>query len=181
MQYTLHSTELFINVWDNLYLLHFLILLMCGITYIFFIFWYLAFHASPPFECYYAVIIKYKVLSFFSGKMAGWICIGPIEVFPRALWGGSFVRLKCFCCSSFHNTYLVSHLTLVKKKFLSTHFLFAGGISVGSWNDKDKGSRLEGQRGELIKMFTNTKLLFWIWSYYFHQLWVYPAWVLQWT
>jgi hypothetical protein len=27
--------------------------------------------------------------------------------------------------------------------------IFAGGIFMGSWNDKDKGSRLEGQRGKI--------------------------------
>lgn len=27
---------------------------------------------------------------------------------------------------------------------------FVGGISVGGWNDKDKGSGFEGQRGILI-------------------------------
>jgi hypothetical protein len=105
------SSELFIYVSDALchYALVLNYLFMCRMPYVLFIGLYLALHAFSQFVCYFAVALQYKVVSFFSGKMASWICVGPIEVFPRALWGGSFVRLKCFCCSSSHNTYLVSH------------------------------------------------------------------------
>lgn len=89
--------------------------------------------------------------------MAGGICTGPIEALPGAMWGKfllnntNFLVAICFLFLLFYNDipFWSMILMITKRAYTGFALYFVGRIFVGGWNDQDKGSRFEGQRGNL--------------------------------
>lgn len=71
--------------------------------------------------------------------MAGGLYISSTEAFPGALWGEVLVSCEIFSYWLFGHCFLLATF----KFYLICCLCVAGGVSLGCWNDQDKGSGIE--------------------------------------
>lgn len=88
--------------------------------------------------------------------MAGGICIGSFEAFPGAFWGENsyiiIIIIICFFSCWLSGLLVPCSLTPINalRSWEWNKTLLVGRISMGGWNDQDKSSGVEEQRGKKI-------------------------------